>query len=340
MARRRLFQPEPGRANGQSGIMSGNRKLLILLSGAFVLDHMDRHILSITLDQIGQEFSLNDLALGALSGLAFAVFFGVLGVPLAKLARPGQRRLLAAGTLAAWSALTALTAASGSYLHLLLARMGVAISEAGFTPAAHSMIADSYPEGRRAGAFAFFSAGANIGLFLAFLVGGVVASAYGWRAAFLVAGLPGLVIAFVIWVRLVEPLPAAPGRQVPAAAGPGIAGVWRRMMRQPSTRLVLLGAVLTATVNYGGIAWVAAFLIRRYGLEVDHVGIYLAAVAGLLGGTATFACGMAADRLGARNPAWRIGLVALTLAAAKLLAIAAYLQPSALPASPCSPSRQ
>lgn len=305
--------------------MSGHRKLLVLLTGVFILDHMDRHILSITLEQIGQEFALNDLQLGALSGLAFAVFFCLFGFPLARLARPGRRKALAAITVAVWSGLTALTALAGSYTHLLLARMGVAVSEAGFTPAAHSMIADAVPENRRAGAFAFFSAGANVGLFLAFLIGGFVAATYGWRAAFLVAGLPGLAFAIVISLGLREPPTVAAKTEELS-----FASVWRDMIRHTSTRFVLLGAALTAIVNYGAITWLATFLIRRHELGVEQAGLYLAVVVGLLGGAATFAGGVAADRLATRHPAWRIGLVALIIVIAKLLAVAAYLQPAAV----------
>ena len=302
--------------------MKSDRKLLLLLSGAFVLDHMDRHILSITLDQIGREFALSDLQLGALSGLAFAVVFTLLGFPVALITRPGRRKAIAVGALAAWSAMTVAMAAAGSYAHLLAARMGVAVGEAGYTPAAHSMVADQFPENRRAGAFAVFSAGSNIGLFLAFLVGGVVAASYDWRAAFLVAGAPGLLLAIALCFALREP--PAPPNAAPAIDAPSFRQVWRMLTSEASTALALAGAVLTATVNYGGIVWTATFLIRDHGLRVDQAGLFLAVVAGLCGGVMTFLSGHLADRLGARDPSWRLRLVGLALLFAKCLAIIAY----------------
>ena len=306
--------------------MGGDRKLLLLLSGAFVLDHMDRHILSITLDQIGREFALTDLQLGALSGLAFAVVFTLLGFPVALITRPGRRKAIAICALSAWSAMTVAMAAAGSYAHLLLARMGVAVGEAGYTPAAHSMVADQFPENRRAGAFAVFSAGSNLGLFLAFLVGGLVAASYGWRTAFLVAGAPGLLLAVVLWATLREPSPP-PESAANGAAGdgaPSFRRVWRMLSSERSALLVLTGAVLTATVNYGGIVWTATFLIREHGLRVDQAGLFLAVSAGLCGGVMNFLSGHVADRLGARDPSWRLRLVGLILLAAKALAIVAY----------------
>lgn len=302
--------------------MKNDRKLLLLLSGAFVLDHMDRHILSITLDQIGREFALSDLQLGALSGLAFAIVFTLLGFPVALITRPGRRKAIAISALTAWSAMTVAMAAAGSYAHLLLARMGVAVGEAGYTPAAHSMVADQFPEERRAGAFAVFSAGSNIGLFLAFLVGGVVAANFGWRVAFLVAGAPGLLLAIVLWFTLREP--PSPPKVAPEELTPSLRQVWRMLASEASTLLVLIGAVLTATVNYGGIVWTATFLIREHGLRVDQAGLFLAVVAGLCGGVMTFLFGQFADRLGARNPSWRLGLIGVTLLVAKGVAIIAF----------------
>ena len=302
--------------------LGGRRTLLVYLSAAFALDHLDRHILNITLNQIGTEFALTDLQLGMLSGLAFALVHVLLAFPLARLAVPGRRKVMVVSALSVWSVLTMAVGAAQSFGQLLLLRFGVGAGEAGYVPPAHSMISDAWPEERRASALAAFSAATNVGLFLAFVVGGIVAGTYGWRAAFLVAGLPGVCLAIVMAARMREPAAAQPAPEAPSVS---YLSLFRRLIADRATRHVLIGAGLTATVGLGATAWIATFVIRTHGLQIAQVGLYLACVIGIGGALGTALGGRLADWFGRRAPGRRFVFVAATILIAKPIAIAFYL---------------
>ena len=184
---------------------SSSRYTLAVLMSIFAINHLDRHILSITLNQIGAEFSLSDTQLGLLSGLLFAVVYVLFGFPVAKLATKGNRRNIIATATAIWSVLTIAMAGAQNFFQLALARLGVGIGEAGAVAPAHSMISDLYPEDKRTSAMATFVTGANIGVLLAFLIGGIGGQALGWRWAFVIAGIPGLFLALILRFTVAEP---------------------------------------------------------------------------------------------------------------------------------------
>ena len=296
--------------------------VLMFLSVAFVLDHLDRHILNITLNQIGAEFALNDFQLGLLSGLAFAVVHVVFAFPIARLTVPGRRKTIIVTTLSLWSLLTMAMGAATSFLQLLALRFGVGLGEAGYVPPAHSIISDQWPEEKRTSALAVFSAATNIGLFLAFILGGLVASKFGWRAAFLIAGLLGVIWALVLLLWLEEPARA----EEPFSKGefPTYKALALRLLKDRGTRHTIIGAVLTATVGYGATAWIATFLIRTHDMEIGQVGVYLAFVIGLGGALGTLIGGRCADRLERNNPGQRLKFVAVTILIAKPIAVAFY----------------
>jgi predicted MFS family arabinose efflux permease len=297
--------------------------VLMFLSVAFVLDHLDRHILNITLNQIGTEFALNDFQLGLLSGLAFALIHVVFAFPLARLSVPGRRKTIVVSALSAWSVLTMAMGAATSFAQLLALRFGVGIGEAGYVPPAHSMIADQWPEEKRTTALAIFSAATNVGLFLAFIVGGFVAANYGWRAAFLVAGLPGVIWALVLFFRFKEP--HSDSASVIPQELPTYTALALRILQDRGTRHTIYGAVLAATVGYGATAWIATFLIRSHGLDIAQVGLYLAFAIGIGGALGTALGGRCVDWYGRGTPGRRLKFVAVTILIAKPLAIAFYL---------------
>lgn len=297
---------------------------MLLLTAAFAVNMLDRQILNITLNDIGNEFNLSDLQLGSLSGFAFAIVFVAFGFPAARLARQGNRKKMVIGAITIWSAMTAVTGVASNYLHLMLCRIGVAAGEGGFTPPAHAMVAESYPPENRGAALSLFSAGANIGLFLSFLVGGIVASLYGWRVAFFVAAMPGLVIALLLFVFLREPISVHSS----ADSRPGsqqFRGVAKTLLSNPSAKHAVFGAVLTAIVGAGAVAWVATYLVRSHELSLAQAGIYLAVVVGIGGAVMSYLGGVWSDRLGLKSPQWRMKLMAIIILIAKPFAIAFYL---------------
>lgn len=303
--------------------------MLYLLTAAFALNHLDRQVLNIVLNDIGIEFQLSDLQLGSLSGFAFALIYAVLGFPIAKFAKPGKRKTILIAAISVWSAMTMIMGLTTNFVQIFLARVGVGIGEAGCVPASHSMIADAYPKEKRATSLAFFSAGTNIGIFLSFLVGGVIASKYGWRSAFLVAGLPGLFLGIVMLFTLHEPknvtLPGEADEQSEKDNAPKYKDVIRTLLSEPSTRHTIIGAALVSMVGYGALTWLATFLVRIHNMELAQIGLYLAFVVGLLGALATWAGGWFADKIGKNNPDWRLKFVAVAILLAKPLAIIFYL---------------
>ena len=158
-------------------VQRDRKYVLVLLMSIFAVAHLDRHILSISLDAIGREFALTNTQLGMLSGVVFAVMFVLAGFPIAILAARGNRRNIVAASAAVWSRLTITMAGAQSYMQLVIARLGGGLGEAGAVAPAHAMISDQFPPEQRTSALATFATGANIGVLLAFLIGGVVGQA-------------------------------------------------------------------------------------------------------------------------------------------------------------------
>lgn len=299
--------------------------MLFMLTAAFALNNLDRQILNIVLNDIGLEFNLTDFQLGSLSGFAFAVIYALLGFPIAKLAKPGKRKTILVSAIAVWSGMTMMMGITSNFIQIFLARVGVGIGEAGCVPPSHSMIADAYPKEKRATALAIFSAGTNIGIFLSFLVGGVVATHFGWRAAFIVAGLPGLFLGLAMLFTLKEPEAETVSPKLDKVDTPTYGDVIRALFNDPSTRHTIIGAALVSMVGYGSLTWLATFLVRIHDMQLLQIGLYLAFVVGALGAVATWAGGWFADKIGKNNSDWRLKFVAVSIILAKPLAIIFYL---------------
>ena len=176
-----------------------------VMTFVYLLSFVDRQILVILQESIKADMGLADWQLGLLSGFAFAAIYVTAGIPIAWWADRGNRRNVIALAVAVWSGLTALSGLAQSYPQLLLARVGVGLGEAGGSPPAHAMISDSYPPARRATALAIYSAGLHGGIFAGFVLGGVIDEYFGWRAAFLVVGLPGVLFALLFRLTVEEP---------------------------------------------------------------------------------------------------------------------------------------
>jgi MFS family permease len=313
----------------QDRITAGRRRYtLAVLLAVFALNFMDRQILAILIQPIKQDLQLSDSALGLLSGFAFALFYTTLGIPIARRADRGNRSRIIAGALAVFSGMTALCGLAANFWQLALARMGVGVGEAGTNPASHSLIADLYPISARSTAMAIFALGPHLGLFLGFLVGGWVNQWYGWRVAFLAAGLPGLLAAGVVHFTLKEPPRGlSDGGSSTDRDPPRLGAVCRRMWARPSLRHILAGGALASFVAYGVISWLPAHLARSHRMESGTIGVVLALVVGLAGGVGTLLGGRLADHLARREPTWQVRLVALALVLGGLFWIAVFLAP-------------
>ena len=171
---------------------------LLLIVNAF--NFVDRQIVNILAEPIKQELGLADWQLGMLTGFAFAIFYALAGIPIARYAERGNRPYIIGTAIACWSAFTIFCGMAGNFFQLLLFRFGVGIGEAGGVPPAHSLISDYAPREKRASSLAFFHMGLPIGALMGLALGGLVADAYGWRAAFIIAGAPGFIVAVLLFV--------------------------------------------------------------------------------------------------------------------------------------------
>jgi MFS family permease len=286
-----------------------------LLTLAYTLNFLDRQILGILLVPIQRELGASDTAMGMLAGLYFALLFTLAGIPIAHWADSGTRRDILALGLAIWSGMTIACSMAAGFTQLALARVGVGLGEATCMPAAHSLISDLYPRERRTTALAVFSSGIHLGTLCAFAIGGWVAARYGWRTAFLVAGLPGLVLALALRLGLREP---PRGGVFPVVARPALRAGLLELLRNRQFLLLAGGATCTSVVGYGYMLWSAAFLARVHGMAEDEIGLWLGLVCGLGGALGTLGFGALAQRLARRDPRWQLGLTALALALAIL----------------------
>ncbi|MFI4996633.1 MAG: MFS transporter, partial [Hyphomicrobiales bacterium] len=300
------------------------RYVLIVLAALSAFNFLDQQLMSILLEPVRHEFGLTDIELGLLSGLAFAALYTVLSIPAGLWAVGHSRRDLIAAAAALWGAMTIACAFAQTATQLFLARLGVGVGEAGGLPPSQAWLSDLYKPGERATALGSLAAGANVGVFLAFLVGGYVGHLYGWRVAFAVAGLPPLLLAVLLRLTVRE-LP------VPASAAPGASGsialvgeTLSRMWSDRVLRQVLIAAILAITVGYGAIAWIPSFLVRSRGFNIAQAGAYLAVVIGIGGALGTWLGGHLSDRLRAADIRWSLWLVAIVFVAARPFAMAFY----------------
>ena len=295
---------------------SSRHYTLAILTATLAVNLLDRSVLAITLNQIGIDLSLSDTQLGLVSGAFFAVVYVLFGFPVARLAARGNRRNIVSYAVTIWSVLTIFMAGAQNFTHLALARIGVGIGEAGTIPPAHSMISDLYPEEKRASAMATFAMGANIGVFLAFIIGGIAGQMLGWRWAFVIAGVPGLLLALLLRFTVREPERAA-HRETKIADRSLLVATVKMIWKDAGLFHAMWALGLTGVVTHGVLAWNAVFIIRAHELSQTQTGIYLGLTIGLLGGAGTWASGALADRLGVADPRWRFGVVVLGILLAK-----------------------
>jgi predicted MFS family arabinose efflux permease len=273
--------------------------VLGVLCLAYVVNVMDRSVLGALLEPIRHEFGATDTQLGLLGGLAFALFYATLGVPIAALADRTSRRNVVAVCAALWSIMTALCGAAGSFATLLAARVGTAIGEAGGTPPSHALISDYFPLDKRATALSIFALGVPLGGMLGNFLGGWGNELFGWRYAFVLTGLPGVAVALLVRFTIREPrrgqADETPADVTKANAPPireALAYLWHR----PSFRHMSLAAALHSVVWYAGSSFNNSFFIRVHHMSTGEAGSWVALLLAI-GGIGTLLGGYFADSL-------------------------------------------
>lgn len=301
------------------------RYALSVLVVVYTFNFIDRQILSILLEPIKADLFLSDTQLGLLTGFVFALFYAVLGIPIARYADRANRRNLIALALTIWSGMTALSGLAGNFWQLALARIGVGVGEAGCSPPAHSMIADYYPAHRRATALGIYSLGIPFGILFGFIAGGWINEFFGWRIAFFVVGIPGLLLALVVRFSLREPPRGMAEGKTLETEQPTVLETFQSLWRKRAFRHLSIGGGLTAFVGYGMTNFFPSFLGRSYGMETGEIGTYLGLILGIPGGIGIVLGGYLADRFGSKDTRWYLWIVTVALLVSLPFSIAIYL---------------
>lgn len=309
-------------AHPGQGAKSVRAYVLGALLVVYIFNFIDRTLISILQEPIRDEFSLSDLQLGLLGGLAFAFLYTLLGIPIAYVAERTHRITIISIGLALWSAATAACGFAGTFTQLLLARVGVGVGEAACSPPSHSVISDYFPASRRASALAIYALGVPIGAMLAALGGGWLAQTLNWRIAFMALGLPGILIALLVQFTVKEP------QRTGATQSPPFGQVFSYLLRKPTFWHVAFGGALVAFVGYGNGQFLVSFFVRGFGLSLQHASWAFAAVTGVSAALGTFLGGFLVDRLTPRFPNALSWLPALGFVIAMPLYIASFLQPT------------
>lgn len=254
--------------------------VLAILTVVYAFNFIDRQILVILQKPIKAELGLSDTQLGLLTGFSFAVVYVTAGVPIAWLADRSNRRNIVALSLGIWSVMTALSGMVQNYTQLLLARLGVGLGEAGGSPPSHSMLSDYFPEEQRGTALSIYTTGIYLGIFFGYFAGGWIADNYGWRNAFFIVGIPGVVLAFLLLLLVREP----PRTVLPNEVENEKASFKETivfLLQRPAFWWIALGCSTASFVGYGNGNFFPSLLIRNYGLTVTEVGMFMGVISGI-----------------------------------------------------------
>jgi MFS family permease len=291
------------------------RLILALLLLAYTLNFIDRTIIATIGQAIKVDLKLTDAQLGLLGGLYFALLYTILGIPIARLAERSSRVNIITAAIVIWSGFTALCGAATSFLTLSAYRFGVGFGEAGLSPPAHSLLSDTYPPERRASALSIYSFGIPLGTMLGAILGGWLAQNLSWRAAFLVVGAPGFLVAVLLKLLVREPRRGASepaGAAPPAPVAPfslkselaETGAVARILFLNWPILNVVLGVTLVSFAGYGGGQFVSPYFIRTFGLNYAQTGLLVGLAGGFSQGVGTLAGGFVTDRLARSGGRW------------------------------------
>jgi predicted MFS family arabinose efflux permease len=305
---------------------------LALLSLVYIFSFIDRQVVAVLIEPIKREFGASDTQIGLLTGLAFGLLYALLGLPVGRLADRGPRRTIVAVCCALWSAATVACGLAGQFWQLLLARMSVAIGEAGGMAPSISIVSDLYPRHRRSLAIGVFMSGSNLGVLIGLALGGWIAQQYGWRATFLTFGLPGVALAALVWLLVKEPrrgaFDAPTAAPAPGQADEPLLAQVRRLLGVPALRWVALACGVAGMAGYAYGIWVPSFLMRSHGLSIAHAGLFFGLASGSGSLVGALVAGALCDRLAQRDPRWQIGLPAAGAALSVPAALAFLLWPA------------
>ncbi len=304
--------------SGRSAITNYRWYVLAILTLVQTCHGMDRAVIGLVLKPIGDEFHLSGQQLGLLAGLAFGLPFAFAAIPFGYAVDRTNRKVLLSCALTAWSAATGLCAVATGYWSLLAGRAAVGMAEAGGSSTGMSILSDYFGAEKRATAIGIWYLSAGIGFAIAFFAGGLIVAAYGWRMTFLLAGVPGLLLAPFLLLTLREPKRGQMDKAEPVLKS----GLWPRLkqlLARPGIAYGVAAITCIATAIYGMSTWLATFLIVRHGLPLAQAGTTVAIAYGLLGSVGGLAAGWGVDRINARRGGFDPARTALIASAIPIL---------------------
>ncbi len=287
--------------------------VLFILVVVYTFNFIDRQIVSVLASHIKEDLDLNDTQLGLLGGFAFALFYTFLGIPVARLADRASRTWIMTVALTLWSAFTALCGTAQSFAQLFAFRLGVGVGESGGTAPAYALISDYFPQNQRARALAIYAFGIPIGSAMGIVVGGLIADQLDWRAAFIIVGIAGVLIAPLFRLTVREPV-RGQFDPVPAdATPPSTMDVLRTIISKPTFWGMSVGAAFSSIMGYGLFFWMPSFFERSYGMGLTDRALYYGAIL-LVGGIIGVAMGgILGDRFGEKRKAAYVVIPAIAL---------------------------
>ena len=319
-----------GYMSQNKSITSNRAYILFILVVVYTFNFIDRQIIGILAVPIKADLGLSDTQLGLMGGLAFALFYTGLGIPIAMLADRYSRTWIMTAALAIWCLMTAASGLATNFWQLFAARLGVGVGEAGGVAPAYSLISDFFPPNQRARALSVYSFGIPIGSAIGIVFGGVIATMLDWRIAFFIVGLAGLVLAPIFRLTIKEPIRGGFDRQREDTTPPGLKTILRTLFQKPSFWLVSLGASCSSMMGYGLFFWLPSFFVRSFEMTLLNASLYYGAVL-LVGGLAgIWAGGWLGDRFGQTRRSRYITIPAIAFIATVPFYIIAMLSESML----------
>jgi MFS family permease len=302
-----LTRPRPSLASRfWGGSHPGYSVSITLLFVATLLSNADRQVLGLLLEPIKRDLHFSDTQLGLLSGLTFAVFYALFGLPFARWADVGNRRTIMGVCFAAWSVMTALCGMASNFTQMFLARIGVGVGEAGGNPTSHGLVAAYWPAERSASGAAALAIAGNIGFMVGFGLGGIWAEHFGWRSVFFLFGIPGAIFAILVMLFMKEPRQAPRLPTVSEVIGPKSLAVMWSLVKRPSFAHLVVGYTIFFIISAGAGQFFAPFMMRSFHMTISQVGIILSLMATIPLVIGTFIGGWLSNLLVKRSRKWLV----------------------------------
>lgn len=284
---------------------------LLLLAIIYVFSYIDRNLIAIVLEPIKLEFGVSDTVMGAVSGLAFAILYAAVSLPLSRMADNGtNRKNIVAICCGLWSLATMASGAVTQFWQFVIARMTVAIGEAGGTSPSISMCSDLYPPEKRSFIISLYMLGPHIGLLAAMALGGWIAQEFGWRIVFIVFGAPGILLALILYVFCRDPgLGIYDTKAERAIRNQPKGNFFENVMGIMTTKgffLICMGTAIAGIVGYGYAIWAPTFMVRNFDVSLAHAGLLFGIASGIFAAIGSIFSGYYCDKLSRKDSRWQL----------------------------------